>query len=128
MPAVYPEAPQAPREVPPFDEAKCVDEIVALRAVETNIGKVRAGGRLIHKAGGTTADINRVWDAIETERKALAAISPADHTTASKYTTALGAVATRLDPDTWYEALKVSKGVTTWADLKAAFTVTTQEI
>ncbi len=123
MPAVYPRGPAPVPEAPPFDEPACVSGILALREARPNITKVLAAGKLIHVTGGRVPDIYRVWDEIEAERKAMDAISPADHTSASKYVTALAAAAARLDPDTWYEALKVSKGVSTWADLKAKYTV-----
>ncbi len=107
MAAVYPRGPAPVPEAPPFDEPACVSGILALREARP-ITKVLAGGKLIHVVGGTTADIGRVWDEIETERKAFAAVPLQKE---ADYTLALETVAEHLDPAVWVAGMRDKLGV-----------------
>ncbi len=107
MAAVYPRGPAPVPEAPPFDEPACVSGILALREARP-ITKVLAGGKLIHIVGGTTADIGRVWDEIEIERKAFAAVPLQAE---GAYMEALAGIADKLDPFLWIAGLRAKLGV-----------------
>ncbi len=109
MPAVYPRGPApVPEPLKPFDAEQCAVELIGLRESRPNITKVLAGGKVIHIVGGRTSDIYRVWDEIEAERLALAAVPLQAE---SKYIEAVSALAVNIDPVQWVAGMQAKLGV-----------------
>jgi len=108
MPAVYPRGPEPVPEAPPFDESTCVSALIALREARPNITKVLAAGKVIHQVGGRVLDVYQVWDKIEAERKAMAAVPMQAE---DKYVEALAELAVHLDPDLWIAGMQDKLGV-----------------
>jgi len=119
---VYPEA-KSVTAVQALDENICATRIIEQRALRKS--KAQAAG-VVLAGSNDVKTYDKVWDEIEAERKKLRAISPADHTTETKFKEALTVEANHLDVNTWVAGLKDEADVSTWSALKAD--ATPQEI
>lgn len=114
----------------PRDERKEALDPADRNTLRTRIISAREEGKTKAQAVGGVlngshdlAGFDEVWDAIESERKALAAISPAAYDTEAEYNSALTRASTSLDPAKWAAGMLAANGVDTFEDLKAKLTV-----
>lgn len=121
MSYVYPRALEAAPAVAPFDKVACAAKIVERREADKEETFEQAIGHCLGVAGGTPADVKKVWDEVEEDRVKFRTISPAGFNTLTEYKTGLGMIAKHLDPTDWYNGLKLEVGVSTWAALQSWF-------
>ena len=92
----------------------------ALTALEAGASRHEALARGLNGAD-EVATVSRLLDEIEAEVCGCRAVSPADHTTVTKFKAALPTV--WLDATKWYNGLKAEKDVATYAELRDACAV-----
>ncbi|KKM99006.1 hypothetical protein LCGC14_1152190 [marine sediment metagenome] len=116
MSSVYPRAVQK-ADVTPLDQAECAQDIIAARGGNPEASKAQLVGGIL-AGNDDVAGFERTWAAVEEERVAMAAVSPADYDTRVEYEAELDKVAVHLDSMTWAGSVILKEGASTWNELQ----------
>ena len=116
MPSVYPRAVQK-TDVLPLDQADCAAAIIAAREASPKASKAHLVGAVL-QGSDDVAGFEQAWDAVEAERKAMAAVNLEEHITRVTYEADLDKIAVHLDSYSYAEGVLDAAGVTTWNELQ----------